>query len=99
MGVPCNPEVQQVMNCFIGGFSWNGSFPHQASQYLGDLNSEQMGSMHGFLNRTEPLLDALPSRCLKKRFHVGGRIQNDHGASRSSRTIRAVSTRTATGLR
>ena len=47
--------------------------------------------MQGLAVRTNAVLDALPRRCLQKRGNGGRRIQDDHRASRSSRSKRAVS--------
>src|SRR5436305_12328877 len=41
MGIPCNLQVKQVLNCLIGALLWNGSFPHQAPQDLDDLNIQK----------------------------------------------------------
>ena len=55
--------------------------------------------MQGLVTRINTPLDALPRRCLKKPVNRSRRIQNDHRASRSSRTRRAVSICAETGLR
>ena len=55
--------------------------------------------MQGLVTRMNTPLDALPRRCLKKPVNRSRRIQNDHRASRSSRTRRAVSICAETGLR
>jgi hypothetical protein len=49
--------------------------------------------------RMDSALNALPRGCLKKPVTCSRRIQDDHRASRSSRTSRALSISNETGLR
>lgn len=99
MRIPCNPEIQQVLYGMVGAICRNRSFPYQTPQYLGDLEIQEMRSMQRFSGRVYPMLDMLPCRRLKKPVHCGGSIQNNHRASRSSLTRRAVSSCAETGLR
>lgn len=99
MGVARNSEVLQIKHCLLSTGCRNCSFTHQAPEDLGNFEIQEVRSMQGLVLRVDALFDALSGRCLKEPLHCGGRIENDHLASRSSRTRRAVSSSTETGLR
>src|SRR5439155_19793629 len=83
---------------FVGAAYGHDSLTGQAAQYLGDLKIQEVGRMQSFAMEVNSVLNSLPRSCLKNPVNRGGCIEDDHRASRSSRTNRAVSIFADTGL-
>jgi hypothetical protein len=99
MGIPRNAQVQQIADRLITTACRDRSFPYETPQCLGDLEIQEVRGMQGFGVGINSPLNALSRRCLKKPVDCGGGVEDDQGASRSSRTMRPVSSCTETGLR
>ena len=84
-------QIEHVLDRLIGTRSRNRPFPHQSPQDLRHLKVEKVRSMKRFAVRVNSGVYLLPHGGLKKPVNRRGRIQDDHRASRSSRTRRAVS--------
>src|SRR5215469_18642258 len=99
MGIPCHPQVQKVADRLISASSRNDSLLCKTPEDLCDLEVQKLRCVQSLATRIEALLNAVSRRCLQKPVNCSGRIQDDHRASRSSRTSRAVSSSAETGLR
>src|SRR5579863_5665931 len=94
-----NPQIEKIADSFFGAGTADNPLLGQPPQDLRDFKVEQVRGMQTFLTRIEPLLNALPRRRLKNPVYDGRGIQDDHRASRSSRTRRALSIPDKSGLR
>ena len=99
MRIPVDAEVLKVLKRLISALWRNRSLMGKAPQYLCNFKIEEMWRMKGLVARIDSLVNAFSGRCLEKPVHCGGGIENDHLASRSSRSSRAVSICADTGLR
>src|SRR5262249_23368101 len=99
MRIPADAEIQEIPNRPVGAVGGDQSLPYQAPQHLSDLKIQEVRRMQGFVTGINSVLDALSSRCLEKPVNCGRRIQNNHRASRSSRSRLAVLISAETGLR
>src|ERR1700746_825577 len=99
MRMPCPQKVHEVADRLISARSGDDSLLCETSQHLCDLKIQEMRRMQSLAMCKDSLLNAPTGRCLKKPINCSGRIQDNHRASRSSRTSRAVSICAETGLR
>jgi hypothetical protein len=81
----------------IGPIGSQGSSLDQTPRDLGYLEIENMGRVQAFVTRIDSILDVAPRRGLEQPVYCCRPIQNDHRASRSSRTRRAVLSNTEGG--
>ena len=97
MWISMNAEIKQVAYGLIGPIGSQGSSLDQTPQDLDYLEIEKMGRVQAFVTRIDSILDVAPRRGLKQPVYCCRRIEDDHRASRSSRTRRAVSMGAVTG--
>jgi len=91
VGIAGYAKIEQVLDRLIGTRPGNRAFPCQSPQDLRNLKIQKMRSMKRFAARVKPFFDLLSHGGLKQPINRRGRVQDDHRASRSSRTRRAVS--------
>lgn len=84
-------QTQQILDRLIGALRGNRSFPHEPPQDLRNLKVEKVRSVEGFAARVDSGLNLSSDGGLKEPVNRRGRVQDDHRASRSSLTRRAVS--------
>src|SRR5215468_2200639 len=99
MRIPCHPQVQKVADRLIRASSRDDSLLCETPEYLCDLKVQELRRMQTLPTDVNALLNSLSRSCLQKPVNCSRRIQDDHRASRSSRTSRAVSSSAETGLR
>src|SRR5215472_16066814 len=99
MRIPCQPQVDEVVDRLISTRPGDDSLLGETPQDLCDLKIQQMRGMQSLAMPIDSPLNTLTGSCLEKPINRSGRTQDNHRASRSSRTSRAVSICAGTGLR
>ena len=86
MGISRNTEIQQVADRLVSTTCRDHSLQCQTPEYLGYLKIKEVRRVQSFVTRINSPFNALTCGCLEKPVNCGRRIEDDHRASRSSRT-------------
>ena len=99
MGMPMEIELSQIRNSLFGTARRHVTRPNEASETLDDLDIHEVGRMQFLFVPKEARLDACAQRSLQQELQQGGRVDDDHAESRSSRMTTAAGVFRVTRLR
>lgn len=91
MWIANDPQDKQIVDSLRGAACRDCSFPFETTKRLGYFEIQEVRSVQRFVAREDALIDVLPGSRQEHPIDYGGRIQNNHRASRSSRIKRAES--------